>query len=74
MEDDDVRLVDCYEVVEPWVLKDGSVVRKGEILHKDFSELQMGLVRPVKLRRGVEDMTAEPGAKRSTRVKRAASA
>jgi hypothetical protein len=61
---------DYVQVREPYVLEDGSTLRYGEILHKDHPLVRMEFCEPVRVRHEIEAMTAEPGEKRSARVKR----
>jgi hypothetical protein len=61
---------DYWEVVEPWILPNGSSTRIGELFHKDHPDLNRACARPVQIKHDVEAMTAEPGEKRATQVKR----
>lgn len=64
---------DYWEVVEPWILPNGQSTRIGELFHKDHPDLSKANARPVQINHDVEAMTAEPGEKRNTSVKRTTS-
>lgn len=61
-------LEDYWQVREPYMTEDGTVLPRGEIIHRKHPFFREELCEPVRVRHDVEQMTAAPGERRKAEV------